>query len=74
MEGKEKRGVIVQSVARALTMISCFANDTELGISEIAERDGSIQEYDIRTGQYIDGFWILGTDREQKIPPGSQAF
>ena len=38
MEGKEKRGVIVQSVARALTMISCFANDTELGISEIAER------------------------------------
>lgn len=38
MEVKEKKGVIVQSVARALTMVSCFANDAELGISEIAER------------------------------------
>lgn len=38
MEAKEKKGVIVQSVARALTMVSCFANDAELGISEIAER------------------------------------
>ena len=30
MEAKEKKGVIVQSVARALTMVSCFANDAEL--------------------------------------------
>ena len=32
MEAKEKKGVIVQSVARALTMVACFANDAELGL------------------------------------------
>ena len=38
MEVKERRGVIVQSVARALSIVSCFDTDAELGISEIADR------------------------------------
>lgn len=38
MTNGQREGVVVQSVARALHIIECFSNDTELGVSELADR------------------------------------
>lgn len=73
MEGKEKRGVIVQSVARALTMISCFANDTELGISEIAERM-VYPRVRLRTVNTLTAFGYLEQTENKKYRLGLKLF
>ena len=38
MTTHQREGVVVQSVARALNIIECFSDDTELGVSDLAER------------------------------------